>query len=121
MLGGCYTVEGIRAAPPARTGEIAGDYRFLAACMARPYQNGADVSVIPDESTRTATVLAVRHAGFSSTPLFDVTLRDAGQGRTQVEIRPAPSVSGASADSAYLWGTLERCSAQAAQAAPSQR
>ena len=96
-----------------RTGDIAGDYRFLAACTARAYRTGAEAAVIPDESKRTATVTAVNAAAMSGFAVFEVTFRGLPDNRrSHVEIRHAPG-AGTSAGAYHVWQQIEQCSGQA--------
>lgn len=123
LLAGCYTVDSVRESAPARSGEIAGDYRNLAACLTRAVQRGTQGSMVVDESTQTATVLSVTDNGYTRVPYSETTLRSAGPGRTQVDIRSQHrSLAGRPTFADAAWDNLQSCSQQAAaQGTPSQR
>lgn len=121
MLAGCYTVDSTRASAPARTAEIDGDYRSLAACLTRANQRHLQASMVVDEPAQTASVLTVMDNGYARVPIAETTLRAVSPTRTAVDIRAQHrSLAGRAVNADADWDTLQTCS-QAAQAAPSQR
>jgi len=115
-LTGCLSLAEVRGLPPTRTGEAKGPYLPLAQCVAAKAkaERLSDIASYAVEDTavsRTARVVAMaRYPGglfyTVPTPLFELTVREAEEGRVKIDARRGPL--GASYEP-MLWSIVGDC------------
>lgn len=94
LLGGCATVEDIRASEPFDEVSVADGYREVTNCLVDYLQQYFQVVPITRERERRATATVWLDNGWSRLPLWEAEMSADGEQHTVVRVRTSLSLHG---------------------------